>query len=211
MADLADRSRYFDEPGPQNTEETLAAALQRAQQLGLTTLIVASDTGKTPRRALELLAEGMQLIVVTNPANVALPLTKLHDYLPRFRKHRAALVAQGVERVPASLAPQVVDELQAAGATVLRIDWQALVKYVRMDLAAIDRIGVATRVAITVALWARIAGALPPGEEVVSVAGTGFGGGGADTALVIRAGETWRDWRVLETIVRPRVSPPSER
>lgn len=65
---------------------------------------------------------------------------------------------------------------------MLRIDCQAPVKYLRMDLAAIDRIGVATRVAITVALWARIAGAIPAGEKVVSVAGTGFGGGGADTA-----------------------------
>ena len=50
-----------------------------------------------------------------------------------------------------------------------------------------------------------------PGEVIDDVLDGLFGGGGADTALVIRTGDTWADWRVLETICRPRVSPPSER
>lgn len=62
---------------------------------------------------------------------------------------------------------------------MLRIDWQALVSYVRMDLAAIDRIGVATRVAITVARWARVAGAIEPGKEVIGIAASSPGARGA--------------------------------
>ena len=53
-------------------------------------------------------------------------------------------------------------------------------------------------------------GALPLESEVLALAGTGFGGGGADTAVVVRVAQRWPDWRLLEVLARPRVSPPSE-
>ncbi|MBI5489965.1 MAG: hypothetical protein HY905_21705 [Deltaproteobacteria bacterium] len=85
-----------------------------------------------------------------------------------------------------------------------------LAAFARGDWHAVERIGVAVRVAVCVALAAHLDGQLPAGEEAVALAGTGFGGGGADTALVLRPAATWRDWRVLETIARPRESPPGE-
>jgi len=201
----------FDEPGPQNTDETLAAALDRARELSITRVVVASDTGKTAREVMARFHPELEVVVVTNPAGMQLPITHLHDYLPRFRELRQELEEQGVERVPASLSEETVTELRAAGAAVQRIDWRAFATYTRSGLADLDRVGVATRVALTITVWAFLARDLPADVDVVAIAGCGFGGGGADTALVIRSAAQWRDWRVLETIARPRVSPPSER
>lgn len=201
---------YFAEPGPQNTDATFAAAQSRAGELGLRRLVIASDTGKTAREALEQFAD-WELIVVTNPAGLKLPIAKLHDYLPRFASWKQSFADAGQTTIPCSLSDSVVSELQAAGARVERIDWRQLVGYTRDGLRALDWIGVGVRVAVTVCVWAHLAGGLPAGVEVVGLAGTGFGGGGADTAVVVRTAKQWRDWRVLEIIARPRESPPTER
>ncbi len=199
----------FDEPGPQNTEATLAAALARARQLSLQIAVVASDSGKTARRALAVLAPELRVVVVTMPLGLQLPVQKLHDYLPRFREHREALIASGVTKVGASLSEEVVAELTAAGAKVHRVDWRAIGPYTG-PIGALDRIGVGVRVAVTITVCAQLAGSVAAGEDVLAIAGTGFGGGGADSAAVIRTGATFRDWRVLEVVARPRISPPSE-
>jgi len=201
---------YFDEPGPQNTEDCLTAALARAQALGIKHAVVASDTGKTAREVLTRFHPELKVVVVTNPAGMQLPISHLHDYLPRFKELRERLTAEGVAKVPASLSEETMAELRGAGAEVQRVDWRALAAYTRSGLTEIDRIGVATRVALTISVWGYLSRALPEGTDVVAIAGCGFGGGGADTALVVRSARDWRDWRVLETIARPRVSPPSE-
>jgi hypothetical protein len=210
MATEATKISYFPEPGPQNTEATLKAALQRARQLEIKEVVVATDSGKTAHEVLRKFGRDHRVIAVTNPRGVQLPISKLHDYLPHFREHKQRLIEQGAKQVPASLSDETVDELQKAGAVVTRVDWQKLVQFTRSGLNEIDRIGVASRVALTVAVWAYLAGALAADREIVALAGTGFGGGGADTALVVRTAAVWRDWRVLETVARPRVSPPSE-
>lgn len=201
---------YFAEPGPQHTEATLAAARRRAEELGLRGIVVATDTGKTARAALAAFGAPFRVTAVSNPPGVALPLARLHDYLPRFREQREALARRGVVKVPCSLTAEQAAELERAGATVLRVDWKAIQAFTRMDLRSMERIGVGVRVAVCCALTAVLAQAVPAGEDVVALAGTGFGGGGADTAVVLRTAAAWRDWRVLETLVRPRESPPSE-
>jgi hypothetical protein len=201
----------FDEPGPQNTDQALTAGLVRAETLGLRHAVVATDTGKTAGRLLRLAAGRVRVVAVTNPAGLAVPLERLHDYLPRFRAHRDSIAARGLRKIPASLSEDERRRLLEAGAAaVLRVDWRAVGGYLRTDLRALDRVGVGVRVALVVSIVARLAGEIPPGEELLAFAGTGFGGGGADTAIVARAAETWADWRVPEILARPRFAPPSE-
>jgi len=202
---------YFAEPGPHNTETTLQRALERARALSIAHVVVATDTGKTARRALEIFPRpAFSVVAVTNPPGIDLPVSSLHDYLPRFAEHRRSLEAKGVKTVSASLPSNVVVELERAGATVRRVDWARVGEFTNADLAALDRVGVGLRVGVTVALAAHLTRAIPQSVDVIALSGTGFGGGGADTALVVRTAAAWRDWRVLETIVRPRISPPSE-
>ncbi|MBI5536742.1 MAG: hypothetical protein HY898_28740 [Deltaproteobacteria bacterium] len=200
----------FDEPGPQNTEATLAIALRRAQELSLSTVVVASDNGKTARAALDLFKSPIKVVVVSNPPGMALPIAKLHSYLPRFQEWRASLEAQGKTTVSASLSEPTAAELTTAGAAVLRVDWRKLGAYTRNDLRALECIGVGVRVGVTVSIAAVLAGTVPESADVIALSGTGFGGGGADTALVVRTASRWRDWRVLEILARPRIGPPGE-
>jgi uncharacterized protein len=45
---------YFDKPGKENTEQTLKLAFQKGQQVGINELVVASTTGATAYKALEI-------------------------------------------------------------------------------------------------------------------------------------------------------------
>lgn len=199
----------FAEPGPHNTDATLELAKGRAEELGITRVVVATDTGRTAKMAIERFGEGYQVVAVTNPAELRLPVARLHDYLPRFKAYRDDLAAKGVTEVRVGMTDEAMDELRDEGAHVSRIDWKKLYKYTKKGLDALDRIGVAVRVAVACTGWGYVVGAIAEDVEVVALAGTGFGGGGADTAIVVRTAAEWRDWRVLETICRPRVSPPS--
>jgi hypothetical protein len=59
---------YFDKPGgDENTEKTLALAGQRAKELGIKTIVVASTTGATAVKAVDAL-KGYRVIVVTHTA-----------------------------------------------------------------------------------------------------------------------------------------------
>lgn len=210
MEDLSITTICFAEPGPHNTDTTLRVVLEHARRMSIEHVVIASDTGKTARRARELLGEGLHLVVVTNPVNLRFPVAKLHDYLPRFQKHKQALVDQGLTHVPCSLSADVVEQLEREGVTVRRIDWKRLQAFTRVGLGAVDRVGVGVRVGMTIAAWACVSGAIPPGVDVIAVAGTGFGGGGADTAVVVRTAKNWSGFQVLEILAKPRVGPPSE-
>ncbi|MBN2197059.1 MAG: hypothetical protein JW751_29915 [Polyangiaceae bacterium] len=200
----------YAEPGPENTERTLEVARSRLRALSLEHLVVASDTGKTARRAIEFFGSECSVVVVSNPAGMKLPLSKLHTYLPRFRAYRDALARRGVQAVPVSLTVEQGAALEREGAKVVRIDWRRFQAFTKSGLRSFDWYGVGVRVALCVSVAAHLEGALPIDAEFLALAGTGFGGGGADTAVVVRSAERWLDWRLLEVLARPRVSPPTE-
>ncbi len=54
---------YFENRGPQNTEETLQLARERAETLGISDVIVASYTGETGVQASQIFS-GYNLVVV---------------------------------------------------------------------------------------------------------------------------------------------------
>jgi len=60
---------YFDVCGQINTEETLKLAIQRAHELNIKKLVVASETGLSALKAAKLLRDyGINLIVITSAA-----------------------------------------------------------------------------------------------------------------------------------------------
>mgnify|MGYP001826441128 CR=1 FL=1 len=201
---------YLAEPGPHNTDLTLATALTRAMELGLGHVVVATDSGKTARKTLEVFGEDFDIVAVTNSRKLRLPLSGLHDYTERFREFRESLRAKGIKAIPVGMSDEGMEELRGAGVKVSRIDWGEFNAFVKRDINAIDCIGTAVRVALVCAVWGYVNGDVPPATDVISLAGTGFGGGGADVAIVVRTAEEWKDFRVLETLIRPRVSPPSK-
>ena len=55
---------YFDKPGKENTEKTLELVAQRAKDAGIDELVVASTTGSTAYKALEICG-GLKITAVT--------------------------------------------------------------------------------------------------------------------------------------------------
>ena len=69
---------YFNVCGQVNTEKTLKLAVQRAQELGIRKLVVASETGLSALKALEALRNTrIDLIVVTSAAGTEVEKTAI--------------------------------------------------------------------------------------------------------------------------------------
>jgi hypothetical protein len=202
---------YFDDPGSHHTDRTLALAHERAGALGLTHTVVASDSGTSARAALTRFGPQHTVAVVTNPRGLRFPVDKLHDYLPHFEQYKRTLRERGLRTVPCSLSDEVAAELEQGGAIVLRIDWRRVQAFTRSSLGSLDWVGVGVRVGLVIAVWARLCEAIPADQEILTLSGTGFGGGGLDTATVVRTADRFRDFRICEVIARPRIGPPSER
>ncbi|HJK78504.1 MAG TPA: hypothetical protein O0Y06_04120 [Methanocorpusculum sp.] len=185
---------YFDSPGPENTEDCAALAVERATELGLTTIVAASSGGATARAFARAVAgTNIRLVIVT---------------------HAVGFSSPGVWEFDAALA----EELRAAGHTIV-CGTHALSGLERA-LSRSPRVGggsrteaiaeafrrtiaVGLKVAVECVLIAADQGAVSVTGEVVAVGGTEEG---ADTVLVIRPAHTasFFDLQVREVVAMPR-------
>jgi len=180
---------YFDKPGPENTERTLAAASRRAQELGLTHVLVASSSGATGIKALEYF-EPRQLIVVTHSTGFSGP-----NVQELRAEHRRRLGEAGVRILTA----------QHAFGGVGRAVRKKFGTYELEEIlaSALRVFGQGVKVAIEITLMAADAGLVPTGEPCLAIGGTETG---ADAALVLRPAnaQTFFDLRVMEIVAKPR-------
>ena len=63
---------YFEKTGPENTEAALRIAKQRAEEIGIKKILVASTTGSVAIKALELL-KGLDVIFVSHSTGFSEP------------------------------------------------------------------------------------------------------------------------------------------
>ena len=180
---------YFDAPGKVNTDQTLKLAAARARQLGITEAVVASSSGDTAFKALEVFT-GFQLTVVTYHCGFGEPFKNL--------------MAAGVRK-----------ELEAKGATVVAsihalsgVERAVAKKHsgvypVLMIADTLRLLGQGTKVAVEIAVMAADAGALS-GADIVSIGGSSHG---ADTALVLKPAHqnSFFDLRIREIVCKPRL------
>jgi len=182
---------YFEKPGPQNTDITLRAALERARALGIRQVVVASSHGETARRAQALFGPaGVRVIAVS--------------------------ICHGFEADGWTMTPEERRAVEATGATVLtgihalgddvnsafseKFGGRAPSEIVRETLYCFSQ---GTKVAIEITLMAADAGLLDMSQDVIAIAGTDSG---ADTALVLTPAypRKFLDLRVREFIAKPR-------
>lgn len=180
---------YWDQPGPENTRNTLEAALAAAQQRGIRYIVVASSSGAT---AVQLAGRAANLICVTyvsgfrNPGQMAL--------LP---ENRLLLEKQGIPIL------STTHVLSGAERGISRKFGG--VNPVEIMAAALRMLGQGVKVCVEIAVMALDAGLIPYGEDIIAVAGTGTG---ADTALIIRPahGANILDTYIAEIIAKPRIN-----
>jgi len=181
---------YFDEKGEVNTETTLKLAKERAVELGIRHVVVASTTGRTGRRAIEVFeGTGINVVVVTHQMGYKKEnRLEMDEDAMRFIKERGKLV------VGSDLFTTVPKITQKYGG------WNPF--NIIADTLRIFCEGM--KVCVEIATMAADAGAIPVGEDVVAIAGTARG---ADTAVVIRPSNVHRffETKIREIICMPRV------
>ena len=183
-------TRYFEQGGRGCTAETLRAARERAVQLGVRSVVVASTHGWT---ALEAAAafEGTGIRVIA----VSLSAAFENEGWTMTPPERAALEARGIPVLTClhSLADGIAEGFLGEStpgnivANTLRWFSQGM------------------KVAVETSIMVVEAGLVTAGAEIVAVAGTTEG---ADTAIVIRPSfaRTVKDLRVCEILCKPRIA-----
>jgi hypothetical protein len=181
---------YFEKPGRHNTDRTLALAKERAEELGIGTVLVATTVGGTGRMAAELFS-GYRVIAVTHSTGFVRP-----NEQELTAENRAAILNAGAEILTSQHAFGGVGR-----AVRKRLDTYELEEIIAFTLRNFCE---GMKVVWEIALMAADAGLVRTDEEVMVIAGTGRG---ADTAVVLRPAnaQSLFDLRVAEVVCRPRV------
>ena len=179
---------YFEGPGPRNTTRTLELAKQRADELSIRTIVVATTRGDTGVKAAELF-RGYNLIVVTHSTGFGEPnVQELMD------ANRAAIEAAGAR----------ILTCQHAFGGANRAVRRKLGTYELDEIIAhtLRIFGQGMKVCVEISLMAADAGLIRVGEPIVAIAGTGHG---ADTAVVLvpANAQDFFDLRVAEVLAKP--------
>ena len=183
---------YFTSKGKPWTADTARLAVERARALSISNIVVASNTGFSAEAILMQLKpeDAISVSVVT---------------------HHIGFDNPGEDQMPAAMR----ERLAKAGCKVLttthlfaNIERAITSKFGGLYpggivSATLRCFGQGTKVCFEIIGMAVDAGMVPPGQEVVVVAGSG---GGADTALVMRPAhaKSFFDTQVLEVICKPR-------
>jgi hypothetical protein len=181
---------YFDRPGKENTETVLKIAKERAGQLGLRQMLVATTGGDTGRRAAELFAD-LDLVVVTHSTGLSGP-----NVQELTEENRAAILAHGARLLTCQHAFGGVNRAVRRKLNTYELD--EIIAY------TLRVFGEGMKVACEITLMAADAGLIRTDEPVLAIAGTGRG---ADTAVVLRAanGQDFFDLRINEILCKPLI------
>ena len=181
---------YFDNPGKENTDETLRIARARADELGIRTVVVATTGGDTAAKAVDVF-KGMKVVLVTHYTGFKGPNTQ--EVTDENRKKIEA--GGGIILTTAHAFTGIGGAMRKKYSMYLEGD----------IIASTLRIfGQGMKVVCECAIMAADAGHVSVGEDVVCVAGTGRG---ADTAVVLSPVNTmdFFDIKVKEILCKPHL------
>ena len=177
---------YWKKSGPSQTEKTIDCALNRAQELGIRDIVVASHTGDT---ALLLAGKVENLVCVrhaygcSNPGENEMTI-QMSDTLTAQKvkiltaTHLMSGAERGISRKFGGIYPVEIV------ANTLRM------------------LGQGVKVCTEIAIMALDAGLIPYGREVIAIGGSGKG---ADTAVIIKPAHAANlfDTYISEIICKP--------
>jgi uncharacterized protein len=195
MSFVARNTYYFDAPGKQNTPDCTRFAIERAKELGLSRIVVASTSGETALAFLEAMkGSGLKLIVVTHVVGFSKPGE--WEFSPSAAEtllSAGALVITGTHSLSG---------LERSFSRSQKVGGGSRTEAVAETLRRVIAVGL--KVAVECVLIAADQGAVDVEKEVIAVGGTYSG---ADTVCVIRPSHTasFFDLQVREIVAMPRV------
>jgi len=181
----------FDLPGPVNTEETLRVAKEFAEENRIRDIVIASTTGETALKALQVFPpDKFNLVVVTHSYG----FVKLgeQEFSSDVRKK---LEEEGVKVLTCIHA---LSGVERAFRNKLGV-WMP-VELIARTFRSI--MGDGFKVCIEIALMAADAGLIPVDRDVIVIGGTGRG---ADTAILLKPSNSsnFLDLRVKAVLCKP--------
>ena len=190
MSDTECKITYFDKPGHQNTDNVLKLVKERADQLGIKNIVVASYTGLTGVKASELF-KGDNLIVVAGVVGFTAP--NVHRLLP---ENREMIERNGGKIIHATHAFGTLGRAVNRRFGVIQVD-ELIAHVLRL-------FGSGIKVACEITCMAADAGLIRTDEEVIGIGGSG---GGADAAIVVKPTNThtFFDLKIREIVCKPRL------
>ncbi|MFP3896554.1 MAG: pyruvate kinase alpha/beta domain-containing protein [Anaerolineales bacterium] len=182
----------FERSGPQNTDETLEIALERAQALGITQAVVASSHGETAQKAHQILApHGIEITVITLCHGFESLGWCMTEETKEELRDMGLHVVTGIHALGDGVGSAFSEK--HGGRTIPEIVRDTLYRFSQGMKVAVENV-----------LMAADAGYLNMDEEVISIAGTGSG---ADTAIVCKPAHprTFFDLEIREVLAKPRI------
>jgi len=201
------KTTYFDEPGPRNTDAVIDAVKERLKGSNIKNVVVASESGKTALKVAKALKDiGVKIVCVSGYAGIRKTENRSWpDIKGKMKKELETLNVKILNETPwifrSTFDYQLLGE--HAPSTIIH-------KFLSRTM------GYGFKTAIEITLLAAEAGAIPIDEEAVAVAGTGWLGGGADCAIIIKPSvlpdsffiDLEKGMEVREIIAIPRVKFP---
>jgi hypothetical protein len=181
---------YFEKPGPDNTEETLKLAKERAEALDIKNIVVASTTCETGVKASEVF-KGYNLVVVTHVTGFKKP-----DAQQLVPENRNTIEANGAKILTTAHAFGTLGRAVNKKFGTLQVDG--------IVSAVLRLFGQGVKVCCEIACMATDAGVIRTDEEAITIGGSGSG---ADTAVVLKPSNThaFFDLVINEIICKPRL------
>jgi len=182
---------YFEKPGQGNTEELIKLAYERAVELNVRDVVVASTHGSTALKVAEAFSDKRFNVVA-----VTICEGYTSEGWAMSKEERAKLQAKGIKVLTGIHA--LGDDVSSAftekfgGKSINEVVAQTLYRFCQ-----------GMKVCVEVALMAADAGLVSVDREVISIAGTDRG---ADTALVVKPAypRKFLDLKIKEIIAKPR-------
>lgn len=179
---------YFTKPGSDNTEKTLEVAKERAMELGVKDIVVASTHGGTGMKVTNSF-RGMDvnIIVVSICEGLKEEGWVMSDLERQKLEKEGAKVLTGPHTLSAGVGEAFADKLGAE----------------EIVANTLYRFSQGMKVCVEIALMAADAGFIDVNREVLAIAGTGEG---ADTCIVLKPSYSRKflDLKVKEIVAMPR-------
>ena len=193
---MENKITYFEEIKKENTAQTFKTALQRGNELGIKTFVVASTSGWTGVQAMKAF-EGMNLIVVSSCYGAREP-----DKWSFTDENLKLLKGKGIPILTAAHAfggiTRAMNQMNITEAPYTYVIGDIVANTLRM-------FGQGVKVACEIACMATDAGLVHSKEDIISMGGSGRVGG-ADVAVVLTPANSHRlfETRIKEILCKPR-------
>jgi hypothetical protein len=184
------RITYFDKPGKENTDAVIEIVKNRARELGINTIVVASYHGFTAEKAVKTL-NGKKIVVIGG------------FFEPTMQNLAEAFSGADEKLIKEKATVLIATHLFSGINRAVRKKFDSS-SHAEIAAQSLRMIGTGIKVAIECAVMAADAGLVRTDEDVIAVAGTG---GGADTAIIVQPvnSQDFFDLKVKEILCKPRI------